>query len=547
MRRSEDAPPVRPQPAEVNAVASAPPVAKQKTPALAKRKNGLNPWAQRLMWDAHSVSGVALGLVLFVIFFAGAFALYRTQLDVWADPALRGSPQFSTDELVLPVFEEKPPAYGSDVLYVFPFGERRSTFLRYTAEGDSTLTLVQHSTTTGEELARGGKSRLSLTLFQLHFLLQLRYILPGHSLIGIAIAGIIAVFLLFALLSGLLIHLRKLPQDWHTFRAKRTARTWLTDAHVVLGVVGLPFTLLFALTGAIISIMIIMQPQIVDGFFGGDADAYQAAIYGTGIPEADSTGIPAVMLSPETLVAQLPEGWEGIDPITLTYERWGDAGATATLRGHISETLTTSGKATLNAATGAVLTNNPPVTPTALGATYAVTEQLHYADVGGWLLDALFFLLAMAASAVILTGNVIWIVVRRPRDERATPRTHYILGRLTVGFGCGLVAAVAAFFIIAQALPDGLEDRKVWEESLFFGVWGLLILAAFIGPTAQKAARWQLALSSVLCALVPVANGLKTGGWLWASVHNGWWVTFWIDAGFIAASVLLGLFARRIR
>ncbi|MEL6770057.1 MAG: PepSY-associated TM helix domain-containing protein [Bacteroidota bacterium] len=510
------------------------------------RRRGLSTRAQRLMWDAHSATGVTLGLVLFVIFFSGAFALYRTQLDAYANVALRGPVALTTDEVVGPLFDETPPALGSQVTVFYPFGERRSVFVRYTPEGEDVAVVQQVSVTTGEAFAFAEESRLSLILYQLHFLLQLRYVLPGHSLIGIAIAGLFAVFMLFGTVSGLLIHLKKLPREWHTFRARGGLRTALSDAHTVLGLVGLPFAVMYSVTGGIIAIMIIFNAPITDHFFDGDRDAYDTATYGVGVPEADSTGQTAAMLLPDALTAALPEGWRGVDPIRVVYRQWGDAGATATIRGHIEETLTTSGRATLSAATGDLIAHNPPTSPTALGATYAVTEQLHYGDVGGSVLDALFFVLALATSAVILTGNVLWIVVRRPKNPNATPRLHRLLARLTVGFGCGLVAAVPVLFIVALLMPDGVDNLHVWEESLFFAAWGLLIGAALFGRSAAWAARWQLALAGVLCLAVPVANGFATGAWPWVSVAMGWWSTLWIDVGFVLGALLLFAIAARL-
>ena len=166
---------------------------------------------------------------------------------------------------------------------------------------------------------------------------------------------------------------------------------------------------------------------------------------------------------------------------------------------------------------------------------------------GGWLLDALFFVLALATSAVILTGNVLWIVVRRPKNPNATPRLHRLLARLTVGFGCGLVAAVPVLFVVALLMPDGVDNLHVWEESLFFAAWGLLIGAAFFGRAAAWTARWQLALAGVLCLAVPVANGLATGAWPWVSVAMAWWSTLWIDVGFVLGALLLFAVTARLR
>ncbi|MEM6645737.1 MAG: hypothetical protein AAF730_05755 [Bacteroidota bacterium] len=138
-------------------------------------------------------------------------------------------------------------------------------------------------------------------------------------------------------------------------------------------------------------------------------------------------------------------------------------------------------------------------------------HQLHYSDVGGWPMDALLFFLSVATSVVILTGNVLWIVVRRPKDDRATPLLHRFLGRLTIGVGCGLVAAVPVIFILAQVLPDDMASRKVWEEGGFFIAWGIFLLAAFLGPSPRLAVRWQLGLAAVLCVAAVLANGFVMG------------------------------------
>jgi uncharacterized iron-regulated membrane protein len=171
----------------------------------------------------------------------------------------------------------------------------------------------------------------------------------------------------------------------------------------------------------------------------------------------------------------------------------------------------------LNAATGAVIVSRasdhtPPMT-----ATAAAFGVLHFARFGGQALKALFFVLALAASAVILTGNVLWIEVRRPRDPRATPWVHRLLARLTSGVGIGLLAAVPAAFIVTRMIAIDRPERMAIEGQAFFLTWALLALGALAWPSALATARLLLALSGVLSIAVPIANGLGTGAWLWAS------------------------------
>ncbi len=146
-------------------------------------------------------------------------------------------------------------------------------------------------------------------------------------------------------------------------------------------------------------------------------------------------------------------------------------------------------------------------------ATAAAFGVLHFARFGGQALKALFFVLALAASAVILTGNVLWIEVRRPRDPRATPWLHRLLARLTAGVGIGLLAAVPAAFIVTRMIPIDRPDRMTIEAQAFFAIWALLALGALAWPSARTTARVLLALSGVLSIAVPIANGLGTSAW----------------------------------
>ncbi|MDT0632782.1 PepSY-associated TM helix domain-containing protein [Rubrivirga sp. S365] len=509
----------------------------------AKKKKLVGPRAFKLLWDAHSVTGVVLGLGLFVIFYCGAFALYRAEIQAWADPALRATEQtagamLSADAAVGEILRERPPAQGADVLLVYPFAERAYYWLRYpTAAGDTLDHWV--SATSGAVLPTRSRSGVAEVLYDLHYFAQ-------AGLVGRILSGLAAVFLLFGVASGVLIHLRKLPRDWHTFRPRGKLRDALADAHTVLGLVGLPYTVMYAVTGAFFSLLIVILGPTLLVVFDGDEGALEAVLTGVEEPPLELTGEAAEMWSPDALLAALPPLWDDAEITVLHVHGWGDAGGLAAFESGVRESVTASGKAVLNPATGEVLAVSDPRRPTALGATTTAMTTLHFATFGGWLMTALFFVLALAAGAVILTGNVLWVLVRRPKDPRATPRLHRVLARLTVGVGVGLVAAVPVLFLASRVLPIDLDGRVAWENAAFFGVWLALVAAAFAGRSPVSAARWQLGLAAVLSAAVPVASGLLGGPWPWESAANGWWGVFWVDIGFALAAPLLVWTARRL-
>ncbi|MEM1041045.1 MAG: PepSY-associated TM helix domain-containing protein [Bacteroidota bacterium] len=526
-----------------------PPTPAKGKAAPAKQQKLVGPRAFKLLWDTHSVTGIVIGLGLFVIFYAGAYALYRGELHAWADPAMRvAEAGVTVDEAVAPLFAERPPAQGTDVQVNLPFRERAYYSVRYrTPVGDTTEAVTATlSLETGEVIAedgRGFRSDLSEILYKLHFFGQAGFW-------GELVAGFIAVFFLLAVASGILIHLRKLPKDWHTFRPRGKLRDALADAHTVLGLIGLPFAAMYAISGAFLALLIILLAPTVLVVFGGDLEAIDPIVNGYEMPPHEPTGEAAEMLSFAEYVEALPASWEGtVAPTFMSVHGWGDQAGIVQVFGEAASSLTAGPQAILQATTGEVLAANNPTRGTALGGTTAALVNLHYGRMGPGtpVAKVLYFFLALATAAVILTGNILWVLVRRPKDPRATPKLHRFLARLTVGVGCGLAVAVPVLFLTTAALPIELPSLKTWENVALFGAWGALTVAAFAGPSAVWAARWQLGLAGALSLLVPPAGGALGGMWIWTAAASGLWGLVTVDVGFLLMGPALLWTARRLR
>jgi uncharacterized iron-regulated membrane protein len=499
----------------------------------------VSPRAFRLFWDSHSFAGVLFGLALFVIFYAGAFSLFRAEIMVWADPAL-GRPVTDgampdANDVIVPLLETTPPAPGAHVMIVYPFAGRAFYWLRYDAEsGGRVDTWV--GADSGDTVPPRGRSRLSEILYKLHYFQQL-------GTFGRVTSGIVAVVLGFGLVSGLLIHLHKLPERLHTFRPRAALKVALADVHAALGTIGLPFTLMYAITGAFFSLLIVLLGPTILLVFDGDQEAIDALLSGVRAPVVETGDAPASMMTPDALTGSLATRWGRFEPLRLDYHGWGRVGARATVEGAEPETLTTSGKALLDPETGRVLQSVAPRRANSLGRTVAVMTNLHFASFGGLVLDLVFFVLALAASAVIVSGNLLWLLARRAKDARSTPWVHRMLARLTVGASAGLTAAVPLTFVISQALPLDAPGRRAVEDAAFFGGWLTFILLAFRGRSTLSALRWQLGLAGVLSLAAPIARGVSLGTDLWLETAVDAWV---VDLGLLLSGATLLAAARQM-
>src|SRR6185295_4635711 len=228
----------------------------------------------QIYWDAHAWAGVVAALLLHVMFFMGAFALFVHELDAWANPTARAAPAraasshaTATPLALQPLLEqldrEQPLMGKRRVGFVL-----QPTGLRAYWEARGEHHELYYSAASGR--LEPVRSELGSFLYSLHYL--------GPFPKGIYVAGLAALALLLALATGLFIHLGDLRRQWFQFRARRAARTWSSDLHKVLGVFGLPYQLLYAWTGAVLSLSFAtVQPAFVATLFGGDAHAARAA------------------------------------------------------------------------------------------------------------------------------------------------------------------------------------------------------------------------------------------------------------------------------
>ncbi|MFP4229494.1 MAG: PepSY-associated TM helix domain-containing protein, partial [Salinivenus sp.] len=252
----------------------------------------LPPRAYKLMWDAHSATGIVIGLALFVLFATGALLLFRGEIRQWEEPRLRMSTAAadtadtrpSLDALTHPVLDslgkgEALPSYvyvtlpedGHDNLYVHASGG---------TIGASHNTWV--NPTSGEWVANPDEGAVTQTLYHLHFFYQF-----GRW--GLYLAGLIGLFGFLAVTTGTLVHLNRIVKDFFQFRPGKKLRVAWADAHKVLGTIGLPFQTMYVLTGAYLGLVgLIALPYASILFDDNMATYYQKAGYYAPSVEMDS-------------------------------------------------------------------------------------------------------------------------------------------------------------------------------------------------------------------------------------------------------------------
>ncbi len=351
---------------------------------------------------------------------------------------------------------------------------------------------------------RDGRSALPELLHDLHYFRQLGE--PGR-----VASGIVALFGVVVLLSGLLLHWDKLPRRLHGFRTHRGWRWWVTDAHTTLGVLGIPYTLMYCLTGAFFGLLVVILGPTALVVFGGDTEAVEQHLTGVRTPEPAPLGAEGPLPDLGEVVRWVEQRW-GSDIVLFRTDviDWGDRSAKWVVEGAHAKTLATSGKVVASVATMEVLDEQRPEEANILGRTISVITNLHFSRLGHPAFDALFFLLALLSCAVILTGNVLWLSGRSPFRLDAGRWLDRGLGRATIGVALGLVVAVPAALTLTRLIPLDSAGRAAIESAFFFSTWLGISLFALSVRDPLRLGKTLLGLAAFFHFAAPALNAAMT-------------------------------------
>ncbi|MBC8650176.1 PepSY domain-containing protein [Pseudomonas sp. MTM4] len=457
---------------------------------------------QSMSW-LHTWCGLLLGWVLFAIFLTGTLAVFDKEISWWMQPELTDQSQspaaaanvaqrwlmeHHADEsnwnISLPT--ERSPDLGVSV------GERRR------GAGGTQLDPLTGEPIEARETIGGN--------FFFHF----HYTLHMPRLLGIWVVGFAAMAMLVALISGIVIH-KKIFKEFFTFRPAKGQRSWL-DGHNASAVLLLPFHLMITYTGLVIFFLIYM-PAAVDALYDGDRQAYfreaqparaAEAPRGEGRGSKPVQAPAAPMLALDEIVSRA-EAHYGAGMIGgLAVSNPGRANAQVTARpvlGNRME-LTKGEGMVFNGVTGELIQAPEPSRASQL--TQRVMAGLHFAQFGGYPMRWLYFICGLVSCAMIATGLVLYAVKQR-KQAKANVQFLRMVESLNVAVVAGLSLACVALLWSNRLLPAELANRQDWELRLFFSIWALSWLHAWVRKPLQ-AWREQLFAAAALAMTLPLLD-----------------------------------------
>jgi len=376
----------------------------------------LKPTTLRAFTSLHSWVGLLAGLALFVAFYAGAITVFQQPLRQWASPHLAANGSLDDMQRLLDHVLARHPAAHQSLGMTFP-GYFQPSATAYWPDRHGTW---QFATTEAPEgrPARPGAPLPDL-VDELHYSL-------GLPVAGTYLMGVVSLLYGIALVSGLLIHLPRLAKDLFALRPGRNLKRFWQDAHNAIGVLSLPFHAVFAVTGAMLCLSVVLMMAIGPLAYRGELLAASGAAMNTA-PVRPEAGVDAPLAPLSTWVAQARstarrQGIDDFAPQYLKLVHAGDRHATVEITGTAPHTMA-AGTLALDAHSGTLIADQLQGTRDANHATLAWAYALHFGDYGNAAVRWLYFLLGLGGAFLFYSGNLLWIESRRRRRQPVQGRS----------------------------------------------------------------------------------------------------------------------------
>lgn len=478
----------------------------------------------RTFTTVHTWAGLLAGFGLFIAFYAGALTMFHDPIDVWAVPhaTFDRHETMARGDAMLRDIVKAHPAAKAQIGLTLPGDHPSHEIAAYWFDKDwQTQTL----TDTAPHNSEDHEHALADFIYELHYSL-------GIPEVGIYVLGIVSVIYGLALLTGLLIHLPHLLRDLFALRPGNNLKRLWQDAHNVIGILSLPFHIIFAVTGALLCLMLVTMAAFNVLVFDGKLLAVGTQLTNA-MPAVVASNQPASMLGADELVARakaaaLAAGADGFDPDYMYFVHYGDANAAAEVRGTSGKTLGEYGTVALSAADGHVLRMQVAGARDANHATYAAIYGIHFGSFGHLALRWLYFLLGLAGAFLFYSGNLLYIETRRKRRQAEQALKVRAMATATVGVCIGSCLAISSAFVanhVAGAMGASVPSAvQTTSFAVFF-----LAIAWTLWRRPARAAADLLWATAVVTLLVPVVDLLLYGDRAVAAIRSAEWAAPAVD------------------
>lgn len=517
-----------------------------------------------IYFNTHTISGIVICALLYVIFFAGSFSFFRKEISAWQNNTSYHNQKVNPAQYskFLDSLSNGYNLKGRDIHFYLQQNGTKG-YVQISASQDSILNKQNlEALKNNPENSKKGKGKrarreqgdgkyiyqdflnnkagdyasnydMGEFLYRLHFLAQLNEvpIQVGIAPFGYLVAGITAFLFLFALITGLLLHWDKIVSNFFTYRPFSKWKTVWTDMHTALGVIGFPYQFMFAVTGIVLIINTVLITPFANHLYDGKKDKLYEDLETTqSYPLVYSYKGLNQEFTFDKYLQMAKDKWPDSEYKRLTLKNYGDENmyVVVEVEPHYNKSFAGSGILAIQVLGDNVLEEKSIYTDvTYINRVRSLIYRLHFGDFGGYPVKALYFVLGVMGCLVIISGILVWLVARDknnviPRKRKFNFWTANVFLAL-----CLSMLPVTAITFIAIKLSPTVDQQFIYR--VYFWSWLLFAAYYIVRKNLNRTNREALFIGAISGLLVPIVNGVKTGNWFFNNFINGKLDLFIVD------------------
>ncbi|EOR95188.1 putative iron-regulated membrane protein [Arcticibacter svalbardensis MN12-7] len=501
----------------------------------------MNKRNYNIFFHLHTVSGITISVFLFIIFFAGAFALIKGDIAVWekGEPVTVNNPRnIDYDRAIRTIQQKGYTLAGRDVRILMP-DERNEMLVVLSAskyekasKQDKTGAYFYLNTVTFKITDYYAFYSFGELIYRFHFLTPIPF--------GLYIAGFVALFFLFAIVTGVIVHWDKIISNFYIFRPTSKLKTIWTDAHTALGMIGLPFQFVYALTSCFLclSILVLIPANYL-------YHSNQAKLLEELRPMTKSSPLlhkSEKVTSFNTFIKQNSDRCKSFEPLQVYIKNYGDRSMKYQVDGALApdKRLLGYGRLVYDVHSGQIISSVNPNNTNYLENVELAIRKLHFGDYGGYWLKFAYFVMAIITCFVIISGVLIWL---EARNKKSIPeykrRFNRRVSNIYLSICLTMYPITAISFIVSKLIPRDMDVmRQPILYSVFFVGWIVMALLFGLKKNNYFTNKYTLLIAAIVGLLIPIVNGLSSGNWIWKTLPHHQTSIFVIDTFWLIASVV---------
>lgn len=486
-----------------------------------------------IYFHTHTISGIIICALLYVIFFAGSFSFFKDEISAWQNNTsyIENKGGDFACHTFLDSLDKKYDLSGRDItLYFYPNTPR--SYVNMSNSQDTINNKLAKETAyfnydfiNKEEKTYAQAYDLGEFLYRLHFFAQLNQVLPFRigQPFGYMIAGLVSFLFLFALITGLLLHWDKIVSNFFLFRPWSKLKTLWTDIHTVLGVIGFPFQFVFAVTGIILIVNTVYIAPFSHLLYKSDTEKMYQDLEYTADVESNFVNKPLSSIpNIQPFIDRTQQMWPKAFLKRVTIKNYGDESMLLIVEADADSKRSFSGTGLVvyDMNTAKIKQQKSPYEEASyIAVLKSLIYRLHFGDYGGYFIKIVNFILGIIGCIVIISGILVWLVAR---DKNSIPeykrKFNFWLSNIFLGI-CLSMFPVTAFTFIVVKMSSNVDQTFIYQ--VYFFSWLFLSLYYIFRKNLNRTNRETLLLGAILSLCVPISNGLYANNWPWNTFYNG--------------------------